>query len=209
MHNANKPDLSELPSAAKLLRSTMIAAATAAVILVAVVLPAEYGVDPTRIGSVLGLTEMGRIKMQLAGEAEAEPVLAATVDAPQATAAAEPDAPEIAPEVAPEVTNAWRDEISFTLAADAAAEFKLIMKEGALAQFEWYTDGAKANYDTHADRPGVDYHNYDKGSLARQEGSLVAAFDGSHGWFWRNRSGAPLTITLKTRGDYSKIKRVL
>ena len=26
---------------------------------------------------------------------------------------------------------------------------------------------------------------------------MIAAFDGSHGWFWRNRSGAPVTITLR------------
>jgi len=83
------------------------------------------------------------------------------------------------------------------------------MKEGETAEFEWFTDGAKANYDTHADRPGLNYHNYEKGSLARQEGTMTAAFDGSHGWFWRNRSGAPLTITLRTRGHYAEMKKVL
>jgi len=72
VYNANKPDASELPSTGKLLKSTGIAVAVAAALLVTVVLPAEYGVDPTRVGSLLGLTEMGRIKMQLASEAEAE-----------------------------------------------------------------------------------------------------------------------------------------
>ncbi|WP_428410589.1 hypothetical protein [Hyphococcus sp.] len=78
MHNANKPEPSELPSTARLLKSTAIALATALVILVTVVLPAEYGVDPTRVGSVLGLTEMGRIKMQLAEEAAADEIEAET-----------------------------------------------------------------------------------------------------------------------------------
>ena len=32
----------------------------------------KYGVDPTRVGSIFGLTEMGRIKVQLAAEAEAD-----------------------------------------------------------------------------------------------------------------------------------------
>ena len=40
-------------------------------------------------------------------------------------------------------------------------------------------------------------------------GSIHAAFDGKHGWFWRNRSGAPVTITLRTRGEYSEVKRVV
>ena len=221
MYNANKPDPSELPSTMRLLKSTAIAAVTALVILVTVVLPAEYGVDPTRVGSVLGLTEMGRIKMQLAEEAaadetatenvvsevRAEPASPTPVDAVTntETASDEMTAPAPAESAAP----VWRDEVTFTLAADAAAEYKLVMKEGETAEFEWFTDGAKANFDTHADRPGLNYHNYEKGSLARQEGTLTAAFDGSHGWFWRNRSGAPLTITLRTRGDYAEMKKVL
>src|SRR6056297_1693614 len=72
MFNAQKPSLDELPISSQLLRSTVIAAASAAVILVTVVLPAEYGIDPTRVGSVLGLTEMGELKTQLAEEAEAD-----------------------------------------------------------------------------------------------------------------------------------------
>jgi len=35
-------------------------------------LPSEYGIDPTGLGGVLGLTEMGQIKQQLYAEAEAE-----------------------------------------------------------------------------------------------------------------------------------------
>lgn len=72
MYNVNKPDASELPSTSRLLKSTGIAVVVASAVLVTAVLPAEYGVDPTRIGSLLGLTEMGRIKQQLAAEAEAE-----------------------------------------------------------------------------------------------------------------------------------------
>lgn len=59
----------ELPSSRSLFRSTLIAAAVAIVLLVAVVMPAEYGVDPMGVGRLLGLTEMGRIKVALAKEA--------------------------------------------------------------------------------------------------------------------------------------------
>jgi hypothetical protein len=30
-----------------------------------------------------------------------------------------------------------------------------------------------------------------------------------HGWFWRNRTKGDVTVTLKTKGDYTQIKRVL
>lgn len=69
MYNTDLPRRAELPTSAQLKRSTWIASVTAAAILAFVVLPSEYGVDPTGVGGVLGLTQMGQIKMQLAEEA--------------------------------------------------------------------------------------------------------------------------------------------
>lgn len=208
MYNANKPDASELPSTGKLLKSTGIAVAVASALLVTVVLPAEYGVDPSRVGSLLGLTEMGRIKMQLAAEAEAEEAgLQPAPAAPPAVAAVATHAATPTPTpIAPGVRT---DETVLTLAPDQGAEIKLVMEEGARVDFTWTSSGGAINYDTHADRPGTPYHGYGKGSEQRVEGELVAAFTGSHGWFWRNRSGEPVTITLQTTGAYSEVKRVV
>lgn len=205
MYNANKPDASELPSTARLLKSTGIALVIASALLVTVVLPAEYGVDPTRVGSLLGLTEMGRIKMQLAAEAEAEEAAALPAAAPAPAASTTSTAP---PETA--ATPAARtDETVLTLAPDQGAEIKLVMEEGASVRYVWSSSGGRINYDIHADRPGTPYHGYGKGSSQREEGELAAAFTGSHGWFWRNRTGEPVTITLRTEGAYSEVKRVV
>ena len=68
MENTNIPTDRELPSTAKLIKSTAIAAATAAVLLVTVVMPAEYGIDPTGIGNIIGLKKMGEIRVSLAKE---------------------------------------------------------------------------------------------------------------------------------------------
>lgn len=206
MFNANKPDASELPSTGQLLRSTGIAAVIATALLVTVVLPAEYGVDPTRIGSVLGLTEMGRIKMQLAAEAEAEEA-GLTVGA--STPATAPADSTTATAPAADARGQRSDETVLTLEPDQGAEIKLVMAEGARVRFTWTSSGGAINYDTHADRPGTPYHGYGKGTEQRVEGELVAAFEGSHGWFWRNRTGAPVTITLRTEGAYSEVKRVV
>lgn len=201
MYNANKPNPSDLPSAGQLVKSTAIALGLAAGLLVTVVLPAEYGVDPTGVGSLLGLTEMGRIKVALAAEAAAE------ADTPSSSVGTTPVA---ARPTAPAATVVPRaDTTVITLAPNQAAEIKLVMSKAAKARFSWVSSGGKVNFDTHADAPGIKYHAYDKGSEVRVEGELVAAFDGSHGWFWRNRSGAPVTITLKTEGAYSALKRVV
>ena len=210
MYNANKPTDADLPSTRKLLKSTGIAVAVATGLLVTVVMPAEYGVDPTRVGSLFGLIEMGRIKVSLAAEAQAEevaeanPVVGPTrvnkTSAGPVSALATPAAP---------VAGTRSDETVLTLAPDQGAEIKLVMEEGARVRFTWTSSGGAINFDTHADRPGTPYHGYGKGSEQRVEGELVAAFDGSHGWFWRNRTGEPVTITLRTQGVYSEVKRVV
>ncbi len=227
MFNANKPDVSELPSSSQLLKSTGIAAVVAGALLVTVVLPAEYGVDPTGAGSLLGLTEMGRIKMQLANEAAIDAAADATLPAPEIPAsvqetlppATQPTAPATAPPVtatpstqaaapaAPSTTVA-RDESVVTLGPDEGFEIKLVMEKGAKATYEWFTDGPGVNYDTHADGEGIKYHGYGKGTnTPRQSGELVAAFKGQHGWFWRNRTDEDVTITLRTSGEYTDLKQ--
>src|SRR3546814_9189137 len=62
MYKNQRPDLSELPSSGQLLRSTLIALIAAGVLLVTVVMPAEYAIDPTGAGRLLGLTQMGELK---------------------------------------------------------------------------------------------------------------------------------------------------
>jgi hypothetical protein len=149
MYNTDMPSRSELPSSAQLIRSTIIAAVVALVLLVTVVMPSEYALDPTGAGRLLGLTEMGEIKEQLAQEAAAdeaaqmmavqssiketpsepvEPVFEATavvkVEAePEAAPTLERPAPPMAAE--PE----WQDEVRVVLTPGEGTEFKLTMQE--------------------------------------------------------------------------------
>ncbi len=254
-----------------LIRSTLMASGAAAAMLTVVYLPAEYGIDPTGLGAILGLTEMGQIKQQLYAEAEAEDAAAANAsvtldpdtlarldrieaqlatigavigappavtEAPRGSAAVAAAAPASAPEPAPEVaaesapevvtepapdaapaetaaavdaavaaaTSDWRDEVSYTLAPGEGIEVKLAMQEGQTARFYWTANGAVVNYDTHGDGSGQRV-SYEQGrGVPEQEGELTAAFTGNHGWFWRNRTDAPVTVTLRTVGDYAEMK---
>ncbi len=133
---------------------------------------------------------------------------AAAADAAPAAAA------KIAPEAATEPTDTavpaaaqWRDEASYPLAPGEGIEVKLAMTEGQTAQFEWTANGAVVNFDTHGDGSGQKI-SYEQGrGVAQQAGELTAAFTGNHGWFWRNRTDAPVTITLRTKGEYSALKQ--
>jgi len=207
MYNSDLPTRAELPSSKQLLRSTIIAVVVATVLVVTVVLPSEYGIDPTRIGRVLGLTKMGEIKTQLAAEAERD----RAVDAAQTANATAETAPATgAPaRVAKSEGGPKTDELTVTLKPGEGAEIKLAMAKGAKARYEWRSAGGRVNHDTHADGPGGANHSYSKGKeVEGDSGELTAPFDGNHGWFWRNRSGSEVTVTLKVSGEYSTVKRV-
>ncbi|GAA3955926.1 hypothetical protein [Allohahella marinimesophila] len=236
MYNTEIPAKNELPSSAKLIRSTIIAAIVAAVLLVTVVMPAEYGLDPTGAGRVLGLKEMGEIKEQLAHEAEADEAALATsmsssseetVTEPTAAPAAEiaaapaetaPDSSEPAAAAGPEaeaeapapVAEAkWEDEVRFVLTPGEGTEYKLTMEKDAVARYSWETEGGPLNFDTHGDGSGQSI-SYEKGrGVSADEGELTASFTGNHGWFFRNRNDNDVTVVLRTDGDYGELKKAM
>lgn len=217
MYNTDLPTRAELPSTGKLLRSTVFAVVIAAVLLVTIILPSEYGIDPTGIGRSLELTQMGEIKRSLAADAAAEKA-APAAKAPQAgfpasQLAEKPVATTPAGAPAKESASVQQHTMTVKLKPGQGAEIKLNMSKNAKVTYEWTTAGGMVNYDTHGDpvnAPKNFYHGYGKGrNTSKDSGTLQAAFDGSHGWFWRNRTSAEVTVTLKTSGDYAQIKRVL
>lgn len=207
MYNANFPHKSELPSTAKLIKSTIIAAVSALLILVTVVMPAEYGIDPVGIGNLLGLKKMGEIKVSLAREAAEQAAPTASAGQPAAemrmAVAAQPEKPKAA------AGKVRTDELRVTLVPNQGVEVKVELAKGRRAKYNWVSSGGRANYDVHGDSKelGIKYHGYSKGSEHKQEGVLTAAFDGNHGWFWRNRTGSAITVTLKVSGEHTGIKQ--
>lgn len=213
MYNSDTPLRTELPSSQQLVRSTFLAAVTALVLLVAVVLPAEYGIDPTGIGRVLRMTEMGNIKQQLAAEAAADATSAPAVPlqanrTPTGAISANAEQPPVLTAVATAPKVEWRDEIPFTLTPGEGMEIKLKMIKGGKAQYSWAVEGGEVNFDTHGDAPG-EAISYEKGrGVSSDDGVLEAAFTGNHGWYWRNRGQSNVKVILRTRGDYTDIKKM-
>lgn len=224
MFNSQAPNPEDLPSSSQLAKSTVISAVAAAAILVTVVLPSEYGIDPTGLGSTMGLTEMGEIKVQLSEEAEmdrradeAQQIPAQPATSPMSTQPVPQQGSSILDRIIREFgisaayaqAAARQDEVSITLQPSEGAEVKLLMAKGAKANYSWTVNGSKVNFDTHGDGGGENI-SYGKGrGVTEDSGVLEAAFDGNHGWFWRNRTNAPVTVTLKTDGAYSDIKRMM
>ena len=238
MYNTDLPNRAALPSTGTLLRSTAWAAVIASGLLITTVLPAEYGIDPTGIGRALGLAQMGEMKLSLAEEVQAAEAAAAKASKPESTVQVatastgetnhghtagghvhEQGPVAVTAAVTPTQSSAREaaplreNTVTIVLKPGEAAEVKLTMQKDESVNYEWTTKGGGVNYDTHGDpfkAPKNFYHGYGKGrNETKQTGTLQAAFDGKHGWFWRNRSKGEVTVTLKTNGEYDQIERVL
>lgn len=215
MFNTPLPTVNELPSTRKLVRSTVIALLTAVGLLVTVVMPSEYAIDPTGVGRALGLTQMGELKIILAQEALADaappqPAAPAPAPAPQ-VAQVQPTAKPAAQPVATPDPTLKTDQMTVTLKPGEGTEIKLEMLKNKTVSYEWTAAGGPVNYDTHGEPYNGEkgyFHSYTKGKQVKSDkGEFTAFFDGTHGWFWRNRSNNDVTISLKTTGDYLSVKQ--
>ena len=202
MYNAKQPTEKDLPSSAQLLKSTIIAIIMIVILFVMVILPAEYGTDPTGVGKILGLKEMGDIKMSLLEESQNESL--------QESEPFSIDTDSVEAEKISDTIN--EDVVEITIEPGKAIEIKLEMKIGDVVQYEWRTIKGGLNYNLHGDgyKGSKKSINYKKGRMVSSDsGELKAEFDGYHGWFWRNREKFSVTVILQTFGDYIRIKQML
>jgi hypothetical protein len=183
MSERTRIDPADLPELKALHKASVGILLLSVLITVVAVLPAELGVDPTGMGTRLGLTALGELKH---GD-EAKP-------AEEAAAA-----------------KFRTDEISVVLAPRKGTEVKATMREGDQMIWSWDGGGGRVSYDFHGEpkgQPSSVFTSFEKGTARSAEGEFEAPFEGVHGWYWKNLAPHPITITLKTSGVYSKIGQV-
>jgi hypothetical protein len=200
MYNRHKPSENDLPTSSQLLKSTIIALFVAGTLLICIVLPAEYGTDPTGVGEFLGLKKMGEIKASLEKEAlnenqKFDEYISTNEEIRQRF----------------ETSKGYKDVKEFVIAPDDAIEIKLEMEKGSIAKYRWNTKSGGLNYNLHGDgyKGSQKSTTYKKGRMTSSDnGEFKAEFDGYHGWFWRNRNSEIVTVILETDGEYIQIKRM-
>ena len=184
------------PSLGQLAKTTAIAIAVAALLLVALVLPSEYGIDPLGTGRRLGLTAIA------SPPAATESVEALT----------NPEAALMIPILRGPVGEYPRpfktDVYEVVLAAREGIEYKYHLEKGAAMFYAW-TAATPVIYDFHGERSGLvsdggpSSESYDKGTRERASGSFTAPFGGIHGWYWENAGATPVTVRLTSSGFYN------
>lgn len=195
MTNFETPDRALLPTTAQLNRAAGLAALIAGIILVTTVLPAEYGIDPTGFGAITGLKKMGDMNEGEDVEGK-DPAATKAINAPVA------EATKSSPGV-------QTGKVILTLQPGEGREAKATMKAGEEFDFAWTTDGGQVNYDQHGEIAGAasdEFTSYEKGTKTSSTGKFRAPFDGTHGWYWRNRTKGPITITVTATGQFEKFE---
>jgi hypothetical protein len=183
----------EAPPKSRIIKATVVALAIAAVVLVTVILPAEYGLDPLGTGAMLGLTDLAESREATTGAVAAAPVTAATANHSQ-----------------PSVYQVDSREI--TLKPGGGVELKYHMpKDGALV-YSWTSTGL-VQFEFHGEpdvKPNPDYYDSyeinDTDGRMEGHGSFIAPSTGIHGWYWKNITDKDVTVTLNAAGFINFIK---
>jgi hypothetical protein len=195
-----------------LLRGTIVAAFVAAVVLTAAVLPAEYGIDPTGAGAVLGLTKL-HTPVAALPQKTSTPVVAPTAAPPAGGSTVSAPGEQRALTISSKPTVPYRaDQMEVILAAGRGVEVKTHVAKGATLIYTWKTKNAeKVNHDFHGEPVNAKENEFESFILevgvSESKGTLIAPFTGVHGWYWKNKTAAPVTVVLRASGFYTDIFR--
>lgn len=155
---------------------------------VLVVLPAEYGIDPTGFGALTGLDRLSQPQ---------EIVIETRATAPSEIAAVEP-------------LPFRRDVVTIPVGALGeslgAVEYKVTMAAGQTLVYSWKAT-APVVYEFHghttpADGGPVEVMNYLQGRAEEGHGTLTAPIDGIHGWYFANPAFEAIAVELTLAGFY-------
>jgi len=161
-----------------LIKASLAATVLAAFVLVTLILPAEYNIDPTGIGQKIGVTT-------LAPMLETETQKSSKVEG----------------------TTEFQT-IEVIVPAGRGVEYKFEMLQYEKMTYEWLTDGDALFFDLHGEPEGDTTGYYESYVIATSDdmkGSFTAPFPGSHGWYWKNKSDNPVTVKLLVKGQYKVI----
>jgi hypothetical protein len=193
-----------------LLRGTVVAAIVAAIVLTVAVLPAEYGIDPTGAGAAMGLTKL-HTPLAVPAPQTAAPAAAAAAAAPTGGSTVSAPGEQRAVTISSKPSVAYRaDEMEITLAAGKGVEVKTKLAKGATLIYTWKTKNAeKVNHDFHGEPVNAKEDEFEsfilEDGVSESKGTLIAPFSGVHGWYWKNKTSAPVTVVLKASGFYTDI----
>ena len=166
-------------SKVNLFKALAVSLLIAIAVFVTIVLPAEFGIDITGTGSMLGLNALS----------------------------AEDNNPEIISRPGEGDLVFRQDEIEILIPANDGLEYKFFLDMHSNLTYEWGSTSS-LYFDMHGEPEGDTsgyFESYGAATADEMSGSVTVPFAGSHGWYWRNDSDKDISISFKTLGNYDVI----
>ena len=185
MENAIRPPRA---SASRLGLQVLGAVLLGSVLTVTVILPTEYGLDPTGFGALTGLKALS---------VPPEVLVETKLSAP--------------PEIARVESLPFRqDVVTVPIGAFGvtlgATEYKVTLAEGQTMVYSWKASAPIIfefhGHTTPADGSPTLVMDYMKGQAPAGSGTLTAPLDGIHGWYFANPTFEEVTVELTMAGYY-------
>jgi len=168
-----------IQSTINLLKALVLSLLIALTVFVTIVLPAEFGIDLTGVGSMLGLNALR----------------------------AEDNNPEIISRPGEGDLVFRQDETEILIPANGGLEYKFFLYMHSNLNYEWNSTSS-LYFDMHGEPDGDTtgyFESYGAATVDEMSGSVTVPFAGSHGWYWRNDTDEDINISLKTLGNYDVI----
>ncbi len=190
----------------ELLRGSLLALLIAGLVLLLAVLPAEYGIDPTGVGKMLGLTKLhGSAPAAAVTNPPALKNPPASVPVVSASTVSAPGEVRALTIAAKQSTGLRHDQMEITLPPGKGLEVKTHLAKGASLMYSWKTtQGELINHDFHGEPVNAKEDEFEsfieEKNVNHSNGVLIAPFTGVHGWYWKNKTTAPVTVILHASG---------
>lgn len=179
------------------------------ILLVVVILPSEYGIDPTGVGGALGLTSLSQ------PDGRTIQIRDVTGGNEQLREIEIPDAGEPVPLPNPAIHQLEQrpprtETMTISIPAGGQTEVKTVMREARVVVYSWQVNRGNVYVDYHGHDPemGDDFwvRFQEEEEISGSHGSLVAPFAGEHGWYWLNYNDFPVEITLTVTGYFDQLR---
>lgn len=176
------------PTASQLGLQVLGAAVLGTVLTLTVILPSEYGLDPTGFGALTGLNKLSQ---------PPEVIVETRFSAP--------------PEIARVETVPFRqDVIEVPIGAFGrtlgATEYKVTLEEGQTLVYSWKATVPILfefhGHTTPTDGSPAEVMEYGKGTATEGSGSLTAPLSGIHGWYFANPTFEDVMVEVTLAGFY-------
>lgn len=194
------------PKKTSLLKSTLFAFFLALILIWLIVLPAEYGIDPTGFGKLTGLN-----KLTAAHQNSHEETIS---NSSQITQQAKDNAPFPMGKANTHNSPPTTSNFEIVLKPADEVEYKALLPVGESIFYQWSVKNGDLTYvDFHGDPTEGQFpegyaQSYATGEMSASTGSFTATFTGHHGWYWLNISENEIIINLKVTGYFESLEEI-